>query len=117
LKRLWLPLAAAFLWSSGAADASTFTGAEWRGMSPREKLYCVLSAIVALDREGVPLHRSPRQYIAAIDRAVASEREAERQDVAAIFARAVYRGEPASRGALRALTLERRSRDAVATSA
>ena len=85
------------------SKVETFTGQEWGWMSHQEKFNCVLAAIVWMDACRVPLSNSPNAYIAKIDELLSIDSHLKDEDLTSIFASIVYRNEPQSRQALKAL--------------
>lgn len=81
------------------AYVDTFTdGADWKTrMSLREKFMSIVAPMAEFHKYGVPFRRSAEEYIPTIDRVIAANPRLEREDVANIFASAVYLYEPESR--------------------
>ncbi len=87
------------------------TGQDWiEKMSAREKFISLFVPMMLFRRYGVTFHRSPEKYISTMDSVLLNNPYLESEDVANIFASAVYAHEPESRPALEAMEREFRMR-------
>ena len=93
---------------SQAASSDNFTtGHDWlQRMSPREKYISLVAPMSVMHRYGVPMHLSPEGYIPVIDKIMRVNPQLANEDVANVFASALYRLEPDSRPSLDAMERE-----------
>ena len=109
---LWTLLCLFMASPSALAYTETFTtGKEWEEkMTPKEKLMSVLVPMILFHRYGVPFEKKAEQYVLTIDKVLLYNPYLQNEDVANIFASAVYAYEPESRPAFNSLLIETRSR-------
>lgn len=106
--------AAVFLAASAAAQEyseSFSTGKDWtEKMSKGEKFIAVFAPFILMHKYGVPMQKTPADYIADVNRVLLYNPYLGKEDVANIFASTVYNSEPESRPALEAMEREFRGR-------
>ena len=86
------------------AEESFVTGKDWtKNMSKNEKFLAVVAPYILYHRYGVSFRKQPQEYISDIDKILMVNPYLEAEDVANIFASAVYTYEPESRPAFQAM--------------
>ena len=93
-------LSLAILPTLNAKTLDPVTGQEWLTMSKEEKGAYMFSAMEVLKEHGVPLGKTPDQYIVLIGSEIADSPDALQAYVTNILALVVYEKEPGSRTAI-----------------
>lgn len=105
-------LAVSFLPPAAHSYEETFTtGKQWlKSMTLKEKFMSIILPMALFQKYGVPFKKAPQEYVPLIDRVIAYNPELAKEDVANIFASAVYKHEPESRPAFDSMAREFRRR-------